>query len=134
MKVVLDTNVFVSGIFWSGVCNSVLEAWRDGKFELVCCEDILQEIVETLNNFRKPLSLEEIADWASLIAEMAVLVALTLKLDVVKEDKDDNKFIEAAIEGDADYIVSQDKHLLKLKEFNGIKIINPEEFLEMLES
>ena len=55
------------------------------------------------------------------------------KLNVVKNDPDDDKFIEAAVEGDCDCIVSKDKkHLLKLKEFRGIKIISPEEFLKII--
>jgi len=56
------------------------------------------------------------------------------KVNVVKQDPDDNKFIEAALEGEADYIVTQDRHLLKLKEFEGIKIVTPEEFLRILKT
>ena len=54
------------------------------------------------------------------------------KFDIVKEDQYDNKFLEAAFEGDCDYLVSQDNHLLKLKEFKGIKIMSPKEFLELV--
>ena len=54
------------------------------------------------------------------------------KLKIVKEDPDDNKILECAVEGKADFIVSQDSHLLKLREFHGIRIMSPEEFLEML--
>lgn len=56
----------------------------------------------------------------------------TLALNVVKNDPDDDKFIEAAFEGNAHYIISKDKHLLSLKEYGTIKIISPEEFLDLL--
>lgn len=54
------------------------------------------------------------------------------KFDVIKEDKDDNKFLEAAVEGKADYIVSGDKDLLRLENFMGIKIISPSEMVLIL--
>lgn len=54
-------------------------------------------------------------------------------MNVVIDDSDDNKFIEAAVEGNADYIITQDKHLLKLKKFNQIKLITPKQFLELIE-
>ncbi len=54
------------------------------------------------------------------------------KFDVIKKDKDDNKIIDAAVEGKVDYIVSSDKHLLDLKQFKGIKIVTPKEFLDFI--
>ena len=76
---------------------------------------------------------EEIHFWESLILEKTVLAIPKTKVNAVKDDPDDNKFIEAALEGKADYIISQDKHLLKLKEFRKIKIIIPDEFVKLLE-
>jgi len=69
-----------------------------------------------------------------LILEKSELAVPKRKVNVVKQDPDDNKFIEAALEGEADYIVTQDRHLLKLKEFEGIKIVTPEEFLRILKT
>jgi len=66
-----------------------------------------------------------------LILEKSVIVVPTEKIDVVS-DPDDNKFVEAALEGMAQYIVSQDKHLLVLKEYHGVKVLNPDEFLKLL--
>jgi uncharacterized protein len=65
-----------------------------------------------------------------LILEKSVIVNPTEKVDVVT-DPDDNKFVEAALEGKAEYIVSQDKHLLILKEYRGIKVLHPNEFLDL---
>ena len=66
------------------------------------------------------------------IVFLSTIVEPKQSFNVVEDDSDDNKIIECAVEGDVDYIVSQDKHLLKLKEFNGIRIITPEEFLKIV--
>lgn len=58
-------------------------------------------------------------------------VDLVLSGEIVEDDPDDNKIIECAVEGDVDYVISYNKHLLKLKEFKGIKIVKPEEFLRI---
>lgn len=134
MKVVLDTNIFISGIHWSGSSEKILYAWFDNRFEFVCSESIIEEITETLMNFRIPLSMNDLLKWIIIISERAVIVKPSEKLDIVKEDSDDNKFLEAAIAGNAQYIISQDKHLLRIKEFRKVKIITPEKFLKILES
>ena len=112
MRVVFDTNVFVSGIHWTGSSEKILRIWMEGKFELVSSLPIIQEIVRVLANFKVPLDAEDILWWESLILEKSMLVIPTEEVDVVKNDPDDNKFIEAALEAKADFIVSQDKHLL----------------------
>ena len=66
------------------------------------------------------------------IVSISKIIDTKQEFDVITEDSDDNKILECAVEGNADYIVSQDVHLLKLKEFNGIKILTPEEFLDVL--
>lgn len=132
MKVILDTNVIVSGIFWKGVSEKVLYALADDKFKLVISSGIITEIIKTLTNFKIKLSFDEILLWLSILLWKAELVEPEERVDVIKDDPDDNKFIEAAIEGNADYIVSQDKHLLNIKEYQGIKIILPEEFVKIL--
>ncbi|MEK6943429.1 MAG: putative toxin-antitoxin system toxin component, PIN family [Nanoarchaeota archaeon] len=133
MRVVLDTNIFVSGIHWSGASSKVIEGLLKGKFESVTSDEILLEFLETMRSFKIPMSDDSIAWWENLIISKSEIVLPKEKLNVVKNDPDDDKFIEAAVEGDCDCIVSKDKkHLLKLKEFRGIKIISPEEFLKLL--
>jgi len=67
-----------------------------------------------------------------LIIENSIIVKPTIKLDVVKDDPDDNKFLEAGVTGKANFIISQDKHLLKLGEYQGIKIVSLKEALLIL--
>ena len=128
MKIVLDTNVFISGIFWKGSSNKVLANWREGKFTLVTSLETISEIIKVLKDFKIRLSDDMIKEWVDLIVRNSIIVDPKEKIAIVKDDPKDNMFIEAAIAGNVDYIISQDNHLLKLKEFKGIKIITPEEF------
>jgi hypothetical protein len=66
------------------------------------------------------------------IINNAIIVVPKVKLNVVKDDPDDDKFVECACEGRVDFIVTGDNHLLKIKDYNGIKIITPKEFLKQL--
>jgi len=128
MRVVIDTNVFVSGIFWEGnFCSQIIDKWKSRKFDLVSSMEILNEFMKTLRNFKIQMPDEMIEEWRNLIIENSVIVEPIIKLNVVKEDSDDNKFLEAGVAGKVDLIISQDKHLLKLKEYNGMKIVSPEE-------
>lgn len=132
MRAVLDTNIFVSGIHWkNGASGRVIDLWLEGRFELVSSEKTIEEIVETLRDFKVNLPFNEILLWVSVLAEDSLFVEPVLAFDAVKEDKDDNKFLEAGVEGEADYIVSKDNHLLKLVEFKGIKIVSPDDFLKL---
>lgn len=129
----MDTNVFVSGIFWEGnFCSQLIEKWKNKKFELVSSMEIIDELVKTLRDFKIQMPDSMIEDWRNLIIENSIIVEPTIKLDVIKDDPDDNKFLEAGLTGKIDFIISQDNHLLKLKEYQGIKILNPEEALELL--
>lgn len=133
VKVVLDTNIFISGIFWDGnYCSQIIDKWRNNKVVLASSLDIIQELVRTLHDFRIKMPDEMIEEWQNTIVENSIIVIPTEKFRIVKEDPSDDKFIEAAVEGKADYIITQDKHLLKLKEFRGIKIVKPEELLETI--
>jgi len=130
MRAILDTNVFVSGIFWEGnFCSQIIDKWRNKEFELVSSIEILDELVKTLKDFKIQMPDEMIEEWRNLIIENSIIVEPTTKLDVIKEDPDDNKFLEAGVTGKANFIISQDNHLLKLKEYQGIKIVSPEELL-----
>ena len=128
MKTVLDTNVFISGIFWKGASNKVILNWKEGKFTIVTSLEAVSEIIKVLKDFKIKLPDDMIKEWIDLIIRKSIVVEPKEKINIVKDDLKDNIFIEIAVAGNVDYIVSQDKHLLKLKKFRGIKIITPEEF------
>src|SRR3989344_6121482 len=128
MKVVLDTNIFISGIFWKGSSDKVITNWREGKFTLVTSLEAVSEIIKVLKDFKIKLSDEMIKEWVDLIVRNSIIVEPKEKIEAVRDDPKDDIFIETAVAGNADYIVSQDNHLLKLKDFREIKIITPDEF------
>lgn len=134
MRVVLDTNVFISGIHWKGDSHKILLMFRNKEIDLIISESIIEEIITTLRNFKIILSEEDISIWKNIILENSLLVEPEEEIDIVKEDPDDDKFIEVAVTGKASYIVTQDNHLLKIKFFNEIKILTPKEFLEIYQS
>ncbi len=131
MRVVLDTNVFVSGIHWNGSSEKILKAWMRNDIDLVSSLPIIEELLRILISFKVPLEPDDISWWESLILEKSMIVVPTERVNVVT-DPDDNQFVEAALEGKAQYIISQDKHLLILKEYRGIKVLHPDNFLEKL--
>jgi putative PIN family toxin of toxin-antitoxin system len=128
MKVVIDTNVFISGIFWKGEPHKVLEHWKQGKITIITSEETLSELKRVMDDFKIQLPEEMIRGWLNLILRNAILVKPKEKIDAVKDDHKDNMFVEAAISANAEYIISKDKHLLKLYSYKGIKMIKPEEF------
>ena len=132
IAVVLDTNVFISGTFWPHTkSNEILRMWKSGAFRLIYSEDTLAELTRILNEFKISLSQKNIRKIVSEIRLRGTRV-LQKGYIAISEDPDDNKFIEAAVEGNARYIVSQDKHLLRIGEYNGIEILTPENFLRKL--
>ncbi|MBI4149287.1 putative toxin-antitoxin system toxin component, PIN family [Candidatus Woesearchaeota archaeon] len=126
----MDTNIFISGIHWAGVPEKILRAWIDGKFILVSSLPIIDEIVRTLMAFKVPLEPEDISWWESLLLEKSLLVFPAQPLSVVQADPKDDKFIEAAVAGNAQYLVSRDRHLLNIQKYQQITILSPEEFLK----
>ncbi|TAL54982.1 MAG: putative toxin-antitoxin system toxin component, PIN family [Nanoarchaeota archaeon] len=131
MRVVLDTNVFISGIFWNGDSRWIISAWKTGSFQLVASKEIISEITRVLKDFKIKMPDNMIKNWVSLIESNSLVVEPKEKIRAVKDDPKDDMFIEAAVTGKAEFIVSKDKHLLKLKEFRKIKIIRPAEFKEV---
>ena len=132
MRVVLDTNVFISGIFWEGnFCSKIIDKWKNREFELVSSIEIIEELLNTLKHFKIQLDEETIESWRNIIIERVIIAKSSERLDVIKEDPNDNKFLETAIAGKANFIITQDNHLLKVKKLNSIIILNPEEFLKL---
>lgn len=132
MKVVIDTNVIVKAAKGKGPPRKILDAWIEGKFQLLISNTILLEYEEVLNLPKFKFPKYTIANLLYPFLTRAIHISPQELHNVVVEDPDDNKFIDCAVEGDANYIVSDDPHLLKLKEYRGIKIVNPRKFLKFL--
>ena len=131
-KVVIDTNVFVSGLTFKGNPREVLDLiWR-GDIEACISSFILKELEETL---KKDFSWDrdQIKHTIEKIKAKTFLIQPKNKVSVIKENDDDNRILECAIEGRVQFLISGDrKHLLPLEEYQGIKILSPAEFLKLL--
>lgn len=126
-RAVLDTNVIVSGIGWKGAPAAILDAAGDSQLVLVTSAPLLAELRRVLEYPKLAKVIRGGAQLADLVAASGVVVVPTRTLTVVSDD-DDNRVLEAAIEGAADYIVSGDTDLLDLGSFRGIPILTPAEF------
>lgn len=137
MRAVVDTNVFVSAILSrSSPPGRILDAWEGRKFQIVISDELFAELERVMSRPRiirrvqKPSS--QIAEFLSMIRTRAEVVRPQERLDVVQQDPSDNRVLEAAVEGQADYIVSGDQHLLALGSFEGIEIVSPARFAAIL--
>ena len=131
MRIVLDTNVLVSSL-WGGAPARVMEAVRRGRAKLLVSGPILDEYISVIARFEPA---EEDRDmFEALFADpgRAELVAPAHRIRAVREDPSDDKFLECAVAGRADALVSGDKHLLRLDPFRGIPVLTPRRFLEKL--
>lgn len=137
IRTVLDTNVWVSGFLTPvGTSGHIIRAWRQGRFEVVISEDILQEMGRLLIRPKIQQRLgwtpEEVNELLFFIYKRGIATPGKIRLRVVKDDPTDDKFFVAAVEGEADYIVSGDAQVHKVKRYRGIKVLSPAEFLERL--
>jgi len=131
-RVVIDTNVFVSGLNFAGKPDEVLELLIRGEIDVIISPFILSEIERILRE-RFEWSEGNIHRVLNRIERQAILVHPQCKVTVVKGKDDDNRILECAIEGKAQYLISGDKkHLLPLKEYQGTKVLSPSEFLKLL--
>ena len=129
MKVVLDTNVFISGVFFSGPPHQILNAWRDGTIRLVVSQEIMNEyrrVGEALAEAFPAIDLRPILDLVTVEAELYVAKDLP---DPLCSDPDDDKFLACAIASNSKIIISGDKHLLKVSGYQDIEILRPHEFV-----
>ena len=130
MKVVIDTNVFVSS-FFSGKPREVINLWVNQYVTLCLSKDVLDEYLEVLArlNLDEDLLAELMAFFAK--GHNLVFTRKTPIVSIVESDPDDNKFIECALALNAQFIITGDNHLLEIEEYNGIKIITPADFLSL---
>ena len=130
MRIVLDTNVFVSGVFFRGPPYEILKAWQDDRFQLVISEEILQEYREVGEALAKRFSGVDLSPILELLIVKAELTESQSLLEVVCDDPEDDKFLACALAGNSKLIISGDKHLLKVSGYRGVKVIKPRKFFD----
>ena len=130
MKIVLDTNVFISGVFFSGPPYQILKAWRNQKFQIVISPEILDEYHRVGKELSARFSMVDLDPILKLIIAKAELIEAASLDEAVCDDPDDDKFFAGAIAGEIMLIVSGDKHLLKMSGYHGIEVIRPRQFVD----
>jgi len=130
-RLVLDTNILISGYLWKGKARQLLTYLKSSRYKLLICRESLEEFVRVLS-LKFAFDAEDIYRIILDLRSMAEEIDIASNHAPIKEDPSDNLFINMAIDGKAKIIVSGDSHLLKLKEYKGIKIMSLNEFLKNL--
>ena len=129
MRIVLDTNVFISGIFWSGPPFTILDAWKQRKIDLIVSQEILSEYNRVSKELSKKFLSVDLSPFIELLTIHAEMhVAKKLK-EPVSRDPDDDKFIACALSAKVKIIVSGDKDLLVTSGHNDILVVKPNVFV-----
>jgi uncharacterized protein len=132
-RVTPDTNILVSGlVFRRGKPHQLLRTALDGVVSMIVSQAIIDETTGVLAR-KFGASIDDIAEAKAIIADAARTITPTVQLDVVKEDPPDNRILECAVTAGADYIITGDKDLLRLRRYDSINIITVSEFLELLQ-
>ena len=134
MKIVIDTNIFISSFFWGGNPKEVFERVVNGLDELIITDEILHEIAVVMSSSKFSLEKSEIDDYVKIIERFSRKIKSVNKLVFSSRDPDDDKILKCAISGDVDFIITGDKDLLVIKEYETIKIMKPKDYLELLTS
>jgi uncharacterized protein len=134
MRVVLDTNVILSGILFGGKPRQILSAVVAGTLKMIISEAIVSELKGVLQRPKFGLTSQIVESIVAELSSVAEWVVPKNHVEIIKNDVSDNDVLDCALEGKADYIVSGDEHLLKLERCGKISIVNPDSFLRLLES
>lgn len=133
MRVTLDTNILISATFWHGNESQIIKLAENGQITLVLSKAILSEFEEVLKTrFAKMATESEITEVIEKFISISHIVEPNIKVNIIKEDPEDNKILECAITGGVKYILSGDKHLLNLKRIKTIKIVTSKNFLDII--
>jgi putative PIN family toxin of toxin-antitoxin system len=133
-RVTADTNIYVSAVMFGGLPGTFLDLALIRAFTLVTSPTLLDELDETLRGEKFKLSAADSAKIRTKLESVAAMTIPVNRLDAVPDDPDDNRVLECAVEGQADYIVSGDRHLLALGSFDDIPILTVRQFLNQLDT
>ena len=133
MKIVADTNVLISALGWKGSEHELISKCFKKEFTLCFSPQTIEEFKNVALRKKFDFTTKEIDEFIEALLLVSEIVFPQTKIEEIKEDSKDNQFLECAIEAKAEFIVSGDKHLLKLKQFNEVKVLNAKKFLEKTE-
>ncbi len=130
LRVVIDTNIFISS-FFGGAPREIIDLWKTGQITICLTQEIVEEYIKVLNRLGLK-DKSEITNLTKLFAEgfNSIFTTKTPNLNIIKDDPDDNKFLECAVALESKIIISGDKHLKDIKRYINIEIMSPREFLD----
>jgi len=132
VRVVVDTSVFLPGVFFGGPPRDVLAAWRASRIEMVVSGEIIQEYLRVgvrLSARFPDADLDRVLD---MVAETATLVSAPPLPEPVCEDRDDDKFLACAVAAGARYVVSSDRALLATSPYRNVTVLRSRDLLDIL--
>lgn len=130
MKVILDTNVFASGVFFTAAPYAILDAWRHGRLSLVVSPEILGEYRRVVHGLALDYSAIDPIPPLELVAINAQMINSPPLPHQVCTDQDDDKFLACAVASQTKIIVTGDKALLRTSGYAGIEVITPKAFID----
>lgn len=137
MKIVLDTNVIISAFLWAGRTSHFFDLIEEKKLTIYTCSEQISELKNVLrrSKFSQPIQRTGLESNAIVTAftDLAHIIQPLIKVDMVQDDPIDNKILSCALTSRASYLVSGDKHLLKLKKIDSIPILSVNKFLNKFE-
>ena len=139
MRLVLDTNIYVSNLISEkGNPAKIVRWWLEGEYDVLVTQPIIDEILRVTDYERIKKKYAKVREnrleYVALIAEQALWTEPRQRLDVVVSDESDNRYVECAVAGGAQYIVTGDEHLLELGEYEGIRLLSPAAFVALKEA
>ncbi len=132
--VVLDTNVLVSAVGWRSPERELYDRCRSGRLRLAISPALLEELRRVLGYPKLGFSEDEVEVFVADVLDHAGVVSPSRTLEVVKDDPDDNRVLECAVAAGARWVVSGDKHLLGVAEYQGIRIVTAHAALNALKT
>ncbi len=132
-RVVFDTNTVASASFWKGPPMECLRSWQRGEVEALVSPAILAEYADVTERLATKFPDRAAVRWAEALAASAELIFPVVRLRGITPDPDDEVFVECAVAGEADFLVTGDKrHLQILERVRDVRIVSPSEFLSIL--
>ena len=130
MRIILDTNVFISAVFFGGPPYQILDSWRNGKINIVLTEEIFDEYQRVARELSKQFKQIDISIFLDLLTVNATWIEAPQLPFGVSSDPDDDKFLACALASRTKVIVSGDKHLIDVSGYRGIAVVKPRAFIE----
>jgi len=130
MKIVLDSNIFVSSFYWAGNPRKIFDRVTNGFDELYITDEIIKEIISVMSREKFNTGIEEINEYIKIIESYSIKMLSQKIPQNVSRDKNDDKILQCGIDGNVEFIITGDNDLLVIKEYNKIKILKPGEYLK----